>query len=92
MEQIVLAIFSKKIKTCLPLQAEGSIFVITHPEGLQKLLEFMKENYQSPKIIITENGITEAKNDKRGLDVALKDPHRIQSILWHLYRIKMAIK
>ncbi|KAI5356404.1 hypothetical protein L3X38_009299 [Prunus dulcis] len=72
--------------------AEGSIFVITHPEGLQKLLEFMKENYQNPKIIITENGITEAKNDKRELDVALKDPHRIQSILWHLYRIKMAIK
>lgn len=74
------------------LQADGSIYIFSYPQGLEKLLEFMKQNYQSPKIYISENGITEAKDDKQGLDEALKDPHRIQCILRHLYRIKMAIK
>ncbi|PRQ17089.1 putative beta-glucosidase [Rosa chinensis] len=73
-------------------QAEGSIYIFSYPQGLQKLLEFMKQNYQSPKIYITENGITEAKNVTLGLDVVLKDPHRIECILRHLYRIKMAMK
>ncbi|KAK9926669.1 hypothetical protein M0R45_023884 [Rubus argutus] len=72
--------------------ADGSIYIFSYPQGLEKLLEFMKQNYQSPKIYISENGITEAKDDKQGLDEALKDPHRIQCILRHLYWIKMAIK
>ncbi|XP_040372929.1 beta-glucosidase 24 [Rosa chinensis] len=72
--------------------ADGSMFILSYPQGLKKLLKFMKRKYQSPKIYISENGITEAKDDKRGLDVALKDPHRIECILRHLYMIKQAIK
>ncbi|CAB4310939.1 unnamed protein product [Prunus armeniaca] len=72
--------------------ASGSKFLYSYPQGLQKLLEFIKKEYRDPKIYITENGITEEKDDKLGLDEALKDPHRIQYILQHLYWIKMAIK
>ncbi|KAH0975335.1 hypothetical protein GBA52_017234 [Prunus armeniaca] len=72
--------------------ASGSKFLYSYPQGLQKLLEFIKNEYRDPKIYITENGITEERDDKLGLDEALKDPHRIQYILQHLYRIKMAIK
>ncbi|KAK9278805.1 hypothetical protein L1049_028384 [Liquidambar formosana] len=42
--------------TFFKLQAEGSAFLYIYPHGLQKLLEYMKEKYQSPKIYITENG------------------------------------
>ncbi|KAM2286591.1 hypothetical protein ACFX1S_039038 [Malus domestica] len=52
----------------------------------------MKKKYQDPKIYISEHGITEAKDDKLRLSDALKDPHRIESILRHLYRIKNAMK
>lgn len=48
-----------------------------------KKLEFMKKNDQNPKIYITENGITEPKDNKRGLDAALKDPQRIENTLRH---------
>ncbi|KAL6182586.1 hypothetical protein ACLB2K_044005 [Fragaria x ananassa] len=71
---------------------DGSFYIFSYPEGLQKLLEFMKQNYQSPTIYITENGITEARNDTLALDAQLRDPHRIKCILRLLYRIKMAMK
>uniref|UniRef100_UPI0005C800A9 beta-glucosidase 24-like n=1 Tax=Fragaria vesca subsp. vesca TaxID=101020 RepID=UPI0005C800A9 len=71
---------------------DGSFYIFSYPEGLQKLLEFMKQNYQSPTIYITENGITEARNDTLALDAQLRDPHRIECILRLLYRIKMAMK
>ncbi|PON63682.1 Glycoside hydrolase [Trema orientale] len=73
-------------------KAEGSSFIFVYPEGLKKLLCFMKEKYESPKIYITENGITEANVPKCGLDVALKDPHRIINTLRHLYMIHQAMK
>ncbi|XP_050368855.1 beta-glucosidase 24-like [Argentina anserina] len=73
-------------------KAGASIYIYSYPQGLKKLLKFLKRKYQSPKIYISENGITEAKNNKHGLDAALKDPHRIECILRHLYMIKHAIK
>ncbi|KAF7833963.1 beta-glucosidase 24-like [Senna tora] len=73
-------------------QAEGSPFIYTYPVGLEKLLNFMKDNYDSPKIYIAENGITEANKKNVKLEEALFDPHRIDSILRHLYRIHNAIK
>ncbi|XP_008238364.1 PREDICTED: beta-glucosidase 10-like [Prunus mume] len=67
-------------------QAEGnSILYIIYPQGVKKLLEFMNKNYRNPIIYITENGITEPKDNKLGLDAALKDPRRIENNLRHLF-------
>ncbi|GMY15070.1 beta-glucosidase [Fagus crenata] len=73
-------------------KADGGGFIYIYPKGLQKLLELMKQNYQNPKIYITENGMTETKNDTIPLDQALKDPKRIDFIKRHLYRMSNAIK
>ncbi|KAF7833956.1 beta-glucosidase 24-like [Senna tora] len=72
--------------------AGGSSFIYTYPKGLEELLDFMKEEYDNPKIYISENGITEANKKNIKLEEALFDPHRIDSILRHLYRIHNAIK
>ncbi|XP_048440049.1 beta-glucosidase 24-like [Pyrus x bretschneideri] len=89
-----LAELPKKNKHGEPIgpKAEGSSFISIYPKGLQKLMDFMKENYQSPKIYITENGINEAKDNSRRLDKALKDPHRVKNTLRHLYWLNKAIK
>ncbi|KAM2067190.1 hypothetical protein COP2_044843 [Malus domestica] len=81
------AVTENKDRVLIGPKAQGIDFIYSYPQGLQKLLEFMNQNYQCPTVYITENGITEAKLDK-----SLKDPHRIQYILEHLYRIKMAMK
>ncbi|XP_048445027.1 beta-glucosidase 24-like [Pyrus x bretschneideri] len=89
---LALALITNENGTQIGPQAGGSRFVYSYPQGLEQLLKFMKKKYQDPKIYISENGITEAKDDKLRLSDALKDPHRIQSILRHLYRIKKAIE
>ncbi|OWM65481.1 hypothetical protein CDL15_Pgr009071 [Punica granatum] len=73
-------------------KASGSDFIYIYPKGLGKLLTYTKRKYKSPKIYITENGISEAKNDSQPIHEALQDPHRIQFILQHLYQINRAIK
>lgn len=73
-------------------KATGSQFIYIYPEGLQKLLLFMKKNYQSPKIYITENGISELNTGSAHLAQSLKDTHRIVNTLRHLYMINLAIK
>ncbi|XP_028960112.2 beta-glucosidase 24-like [Malus domestica] len=89
---LALALIKNENGTQIGPQAGGSRFVYSYPQGLEQLLKFMKKKYQDPKIYISEHGITEAKDDKLRLSDALKDPHRIESILRHLYRIKNAMK
>uniref|UniRef100_A0A2N9HWS4 Beta-glucosidase n=1 Tax=Fagus sylvatica TaxID=28930 RepID=A0A2N9HWS4_FAGSY len=72
-------------------KAAGNSYIHIYPKGLQKLLQFMKLKYQSPKIYITENGIPEKRNDNLTLKEALEDPHRINNILRHLYVIHNAM-
>ncbi|KAK9926682.1 hypothetical protein M0R45_023897 [Rubus argutus] len=62
------------------------------PEGLQKLMEYMKEKYQSPKIYVSENGLYTRRNDSLPLADQLKDPERISYLVRHLYRLNKAIK
>ncbi|KAM5571714.1 beta-glucosidase 13-like [Rosa sericea] len=62
------------------------------PEGLQKLMEYIKEKYQNPKIYISENGLFTVRNDELALADQLKDPERILFIVRHLYRLNKAIK
>ncbi|PQP91809.1 beta-glucosidase 24 [Prunus yedoensis var. nudiflora] len=72
--------------------AKGSFMIYSYPQGLEKLLVFMKQNYQNPKIYISENGISEVEEEENGLDGALRDPHRIQSVLRHLFWINKAME
>ncbi|GMY07865.1 beta-glucosidase 24-like [Fagus crenata] len=72
--------------------APGSSYIYNYPQGLQKLLELMNQKYQNPKFYITENGIPESRNDSIPLDQALKDPHQIDYVKQHLFRISKAIK
>ncbi|XP_038709412.1 beta-glucosidase 24-like [Tripterygium wilfordii] len=71
-------------------KAEPSLYIYIYPEGLQKLLEFMKYTYQDPKIYITENGVTQCGDIPRLQ--AINDDDRIKFIRQHLYRIAQAIK
>ncbi|KAL3748052.1 hypothetical protein ACJRO7_009299 [Eucalyptus globulus] len=73
-------------------KAEGSDFIFIYPMGIQKFLEHVNEKYKSPKIYITENGVSEAKVDDRPIQEALKDKHRIKFVLQHLHQIKQAMK
>ncbi|KAI6682739.1 hypothetical protein NL676_028652 [Syzygium grande] len=73
-------------------KAEGSSYIYIYPKGIQKFLEHIMQKYKSPKIYITENGVTEAKVDTRPIKEALKDQHRIKFVLQHLHRIKLAMK
>ncbi|KAL5815000.1 hypothetical protein ACOSQ3_025799 [Xanthoceras sorbifolium] len=73
-------------------QAKGSRFIYIYPQGLQKILEFMKKEYQNPTIYITENGVAEKRNDSFPVGMALKDQHRINYVVQHLYRVREAIE
>ncbi|KAH7518232.1 hypothetical protein FEM48_Zijuj09G0149600 [Ziziphus jujuba var. spinosa] len=64
----------------------------SYPQGMEKLLKFMKEKYQSPNIYISENGAYEINVDKLPIEQALKDPHRITYVLRHLNAVRNAIK
>ncbi|XP_068305203.1 beta-glucosidase 29-like [Pyrus communis] len=54
------------------------------PEGLQKLLEYVKDNYQNPKLYISENGLSDHKDNGSPLEVLLEDPYRISFVIRHL--------
>ncbi|XP_048330601.2 beta-glucosidase 11-like [Ziziphus jujuba] len=62
-----------------------------YPNGLRKLLEFIKEKYQEPKIYICENGVKENENS-RPREESLNDLYRITFLLRHLNAVNKAIK
>ncbi|CAN6713650.1 unnamed protein product [Malus baccata var. baccata] len=62
------------------------------PKGLQRLLEYVKDKYQNPKLYISENGLSDHKDNGSPLEVLLEDPYRISFVTRHLYRINKAIK
>ncbi|KAL5748302.1 hypothetical protein ACOSQ2_025599 [Xanthoceras sorbifolium] len=72
-------------------KAEGSVYIYIYPQGLQKILEFIKQEYQNPTIYITENGVTEKRNDSLPAAMVLKDQHRIDFVIQHLLQVRQAI-
>ncbi|XP_050221370.1 beta-glucosidase 24-like [Mercurialis annua] len=73
-------------------RAEGFADLYVYPQGLQGVLEYLKNRYKNPKIIITENGVTEKRDDNRPLAQALNDQHRISYIQQHLDHVHYAIQ
>ncbi|KAM1736950.1 hypothetical protein ACFX12_015243 [Malus domestica] len=62
------------------------------PQGLQKLMNYVKNEYRSPQIYISENGYGNPRNDRLPLDEQAKDPNRISYIARHLYWLNKAMK
>ncbi|KAM1397598.1 hypothetical protein ACFX2I_015155 [Malus domestica] len=62
------------------------------PQGLQKLMNYVKNKYQRPQVYISENGYTNTRNDSRSFHERLYDPHRASYIARHLYRLNKAMK
>ncbi|KAH0975367.1 hypothetical protein GBA52_017266 [Prunus armeniaca] len=62
------------------------------PEGLEKLMNYIKDKYNNPKVYIAENGIAGVRNDALDLNVQLNDASRIIYVVRHLYRLNRAIK
>lgn len=48
------------------------------PRGIQKVVEYVKEFYDNPAIIITENGYAESKDSSSTLQESLNDMRRIK--------------
>ncbi|XP_052192766.1 beta-glucosidase 12-like [Diospyros lotus] len=59
------------------------------PEGLKKLLNYTKNQYKSPRIYITENGLGDYNNET--IQEGIKDPERIEYYHDHLLALKEAI-
>ncbi|KAM7512045.1 hypothetical protein LguiB_010920 [Lonicera macranthoides] len=69
----------------------GSDWLYIYPEGIQKLLVYIKKTYSVPLIYITENGVDEVNNTSLTLSEARVDKMRIQYHQDHLINIQKAI-
>uniref|UniRef100_A0A5B7AWG1 Putative strictosidine beta-D-glucosidase n=2 Tax=cellular organisms TaxID=131567 RepID=A0A5B7AWG1_DAVIN len=69
----------------------GSGWINVYPEGIYKLLEYMKDKYNNPPVYITENGIDEANNVKLTLAEARIDGNRKDYLEHHLRYVLDAI-
>ncbi|KAF8378127.1 hypothetical protein HHK36_029464 [Tetracentron sinense] len=71
--------------------AKVSDAIYTYPEGLRDVLVHLKQDYNHPKIYITENGVPSKRDDTIPIEKALQDDYRIEHILSHLYAVREAM-
>ncbi|OVA11632.1 Glycoside hydrolase [Macleaya cordata] len=81
-----------KYLTKLQHSVVGNPKIYSVPNGLRDALIFLKQNYKDPKIYITENGVSEQRNDELPLEQALNDQHRIIFITRHLNAVQEALR
>ncbi|KAK4857306.1 hypothetical protein QYF36_026730 [Acer negundo] len=74
-----------------PIRGSETTYYL-YPKGVQKILQYMKREFKNPAIYITENGLSQTRNDSLPFEVQLNDPSRIDYIVQHLHRIRKAIK
>ncbi|XP_062111397.1 beta-glucosidase 40-like isoform X2 [Humulus lupulus] len=84
----------------IPLSADGkiigdranSIWLYIVPEGMRKLMNYIKQKYGNPTVIITENGMDDPNDTKIAIKQALKDDKRIKYHNDYLTNLLAAIK
>ncbi|BFG35073.1 hypothetical protein CerSpe_213470 [Prunus speciosa] len=75
------------VKMALPKRNESSSFEYPiNPWGLQRLLEYMKQNYGNPPVYIHENGQQTARNS------SLEDRSRIKYVQGHIQALLEAVR
>ncbi|XP_030483928.2 beta-glucosidase 40 [Cannabis sativa] len=70
----------------------NSIWLYIVPEGMRKLMVYIKEKYGNPPVIITENGMDDPNDSGIPIKQALKDDKRIKYHNDYLTNLLAAIK
>ncbi|KAM7502665.1 hypothetical protein LguiB_001569 [Lonicera macranthoides] len=70
----------------------GSNWLFVYPDGIHKLLNYVRKKYGNPLIHITENGLDEVNEPNLTLWEALFDHRRVAYHHDHLIKINTAIK
>ncbi|KAK3042328.1 hypothetical protein RJ639_002374 [Escallonia herrerae] len=70
----------------------NSIWLYIVPHGIRSLMNYIKEEYGNPPVIITENGMDDANNPFISLKDALKDEKRIKYHNDYLSNLLASIK
>ncbi|XP_059658668.1 beta-glucosidase 12-like [Cornus florida] len=70
----------------------GSDWLFVYPSGIHDLLVYINGKYNSPVIYITENGVSEKRNDTIPLEEALEDTQRVNYHSSHLSCVQQAIQ
>lgn len=70
----------------------NSVWLFIVPHGIRSLMNYIKQTYGNPPVIITENGMDDANNPLVPIKVALKDDKRIKYHDGYLSNLLVAIK
>ncbi|XP_073032946.1 beta-glucosidase 6-like [Primulina eburnea] len=70
----------------------NSIWLYIVPHGIRSLMNYIRQKYGNPLIIITENGMDDANNPFKSIKDALKDEKRIKYHNDYLTNLLAAIK
>ena len=69
----------------------SSILGEVYPEGLYDLLLRLRDDYGSPRLIVTENGCGFGENDEAVVGGRIHDRHRVQYLHDHLRQVHRAL-
>ncbi|XP_023632558.1 beta-glucosidase 32 [Capsella rubella] len=72
-------------------QSDGSKVLYSYPEGIRKILNYIKNKYNNPTIYITEIGFDDYDIAKMPREQILKDIQRIEYHKKHLEELRKAI-
>ncbi|XP_043725527.1 beta-glucosidase 6-like [Telopea speciosissima] len=69
-----------------------SIWLYFFPQGMRSLMNYIKQKYGNPPIIITENGMDDSNNPLISIKDALKDDKRVKYHSGYLSNLLASIK
>ncbi|XP_078164184.1 beta glucosidase 40 [Carex rostrata] len=70
----------------------NAIWIYIVPEGMRSLMNYVKEKYNNPPVVITENGMDDSNSPFTSIKDALKDDKRIRYHHDYLSNLSAAIR